>query len=128
MTTSPLQRRLRLQSTLGQLLLADAIDYRGALTKSVSECTIANGTTGFRCSCPHMHVNATPYVDMTTNREASYANFRFWSETLMAEQMPSAVEAMWLRWHNEEAAALAAPRTSSSGLTTCLLQAGASAH
>ena len=38
---------------------------------------------------------------MHASGEASYANFRFFSEPLLAATMPHAVERAWLSLHNE---------------------------
>lgn len=38
---------------------------------------------------------------MTESREASYANFRFYSETLLADVLPREVENVFLHFHND---------------------------
>ena len=88
-------------ATLGQLLLSDSVDYRQALSASVATCKVTNSTTGaVEFLSPYATVDATPYQTMTESREASYSNFRFWPETLLAEQLPQDVENNWLDYHN----------------------------
>ena len=38
---------------------------------------------------------------MTESRDASYTNFRFWSESLLADVLPRDVEETMLTFHNE---------------------------
>ena len=45
-------------------------------------------------------MNATAYGDMTESFEASYANFRFYSEVLLADVMPREIEGLFLAYHN----------------------------
>jgi len=109
-------------ATLGKALLADALGYRKSLEACVAACTVevaaadlgldraqtppavpaaalqAAPTLSFLG--PYAANDSVPYKTMGESRESSYANFRFWSETAMAEQMPRAVEATWLNYHN----------------------------
>lgn len=41
------------------------------------------------------------YGSMTESREASYSNFRFFSEPLLASVLPADVESGWLNFHNQ---------------------------
>jgi len=50
---------------------------------------------------PYAELGATPYTTMTNGREASYANFRFYSETLLADVLPRQVEESYLAYHND---------------------------
>ena len=61
-----------------------------------------------------MNANTTKLTPSPTNnhppihypyhkkKEAAYSNFRFWSETLLAEFMPHDVEDAWLDYHNRK--------------------------
>ena len=50
---------------------------------------------------PAAAIGAKAYATMTESRAASYANFRFWSETLLADVLPRDIENSFLSYHNQ---------------------------
>ena len=50
---------------------------------------------------PFAALNFTPYTSMTESYKSSYTNFRFWSESLLADVLPRGVENATLDFHNE---------------------------
>lgn len=86
-------------SSFAARLIKAGARLKAAINASVTACTVT-GADGYAFVPPYAHVNATPYTSMFQGREASYANFRFFSEPLMASTMPSSAEASWLRLHN----------------------------
>lgn len=79
-----------------------AQSLRTAITQSVEECKINDATGKLTFLPPYAQKNTTPYKSMTDTREASYSNFRFWSETLLADVLPRDAEAAWLDYHNNK--------------------------
>ena len=94
-----------------------------ALESSLAQCTVRDGSGGgrgggggvaaaavagvaagvrraWRRFPPCAHVNSTPYANMVESFEASYANFRFYSEVLLADVMPREIERLFLEYHN----------------------------
>ena len=68
---------------------------------SLATCTVRDPSSGAPTFVPpYAHVNATAYDHMTESFEASYANFRFYSEVLLADVMPREVESLFLEFHN----------------------------
>ena len=96
-----LQADPKLNQTLAKALLADAAKYRSDIASSVKLCLIPAKGKAMAFLPPYAKMNTTPYTSMTTNREASYSNFRFYSEPLLAEVLPAEIEALFLRYHNE---------------------------
>lgn len=73
---------------------------REALAASVKACLVRNTSGAAVFLPPYAAVNATPYPYMTNSRESSYSNFRFYSETLLADVLPREVENVFLQLHN----------------------------
>jgi hypothetical protein len=51
---------------------------------------------------PFAEVGFVPYTNMTENRDAYYANFRFFSEVLLADMVPRDIETGTLYYHNSK--------------------------
>jgi hypothetical protein len=54
-----------------------------------------------------MHIDSTPYTNMTNGTHESYANFRFYSEVLLSDMLPRSLEASFLELHNNKGGRLA---------------------
>ena len=87
--------------TLGKILQADGKVFRPQLVGCVEACTeMSKSGAEVAFVPPYASLNATAYDTMTDSREASYSNFRFYPETLLADVLPRDVEQMMLRYHN----------------------------
>ena len=82
-------------TTLGKQLLQNAKTLNAAVEASIDYCTVTESATEVFLP-PYGAVNATPYPNMTDGREASYANFRFYSEAILADLMPREIEGQWV--------------------------------
>jgi hypothetical protein len=87
--------------SLGAALLADAVKFRVALASSIETCAVDER------DYPYLPVyaalNTTPPKNMHAGRDPSYANFRFYSEPMLASAadiLPTAVQQGWLALHN----------------------------
>ena len=87
---------------LARALLGNASTLTGSLQSSLKACMVLDSNGAVVFAPPYAHANATPYTSMTESREASYTNFRFWSETMMADIIPAAIEVNWLDFHNNK--------------------------
>ena len=69
--TPPVQWAALVNTTLGNLLLADSHEFRADIATSVQLCLVASSSKDSREAPavpflpPYAHVNATPYVNMT---------------------------------------------------------------
>lgn len=91
-----------LNATFLQQLQTASSSLAKDLQRSVELCVI-NDTHGNPVFLPpYAHLHATPYQSMTESRESSYANFRFWSETILADVLPRSIENVFLSYHNEK--------------------------
>jgi hypothetical protein len=81
-------------------LLGNASQLAASLQTSLKVCSVFDSNDTLIFVPPYAHKNATPYASMTASHESSYTNFRFWSETMMADIIPSEIESSWLNWHN----------------------------
>lgn len=89
-----------LNATGGAAMLTAAAKLLGDIQASVKKCLVfAHDGTPFLP--PNAEIGATPFQNMTGDRTSSYSNFRFFSETLLADIMPRDVEGGWLTYHNE---------------------------
>jgi hypothetical protein len=89
-----------LNATLGKMLLDDAVQYRIDLENSVDLCTVAAADGSPDFLPPWAEVGMKPYDHMTDGRPSEYSNFRFFSETVLADVLPRDIEDMLLTWHN----------------------------
>ena len=87
-------------STLASDLLGNASQLANAVQASLQLVQVRNGSDHLVFVPSYAQVNVTPYTSMHSTREASYSNFRFYSETMMADIIPPEIEANWLDWHN----------------------------
>ena len=87
-------------AALGKQLLADAAGYRADVRASVAACAVRDAGGALSFLPPYVELNATPYPSMHASREASYSNFRFYSEALLADVLPREVEGLLLDYHN----------------------------
>lgn len=89
--------------TLGKALLADAVPYRKAIARSIAACTVQQPGAD-----PYLPVfaatNTTPLENMHSDRDSSYANFRFYSESMLTGTsiLPEPVMQGWLNLHNHK--------------------------
>jgi hypothetical protein len=90
-----------LNATLGKMLTDDAKQYRIDLENSVDLCTVAAADGSPDFLPPWAEVGKKPYDHMTDSRESEYSNFRFFSETVLADVLSRDLENMLLTWHNE---------------------------
>lgn len=88
-------------ATLGSQLTQGAEALSEAIAASVAlvSVPVAGGNPAVFLP-PYAQPGMTPYTSMTSGREASYANFRFYSESLLADALPREVEASFLAYHN----------------------------
>lgn len=70
-----------------------------AVTASV-QATAVNGSGSTPFVPPYATTAAMPFSNMTESRLASYSNFRFFPEALLADALPRWVESAWLTYHN----------------------------
>ena len=77
----------------------DASAFRKEISSCVEACVVENATSVFLP--PYASLNATPYPSMVASYEASYANFRFFSESLLADVLPRRIENGLLDYHNK---------------------------
>jgi hypothetical protein len=86
---------------LGKRLLDDAKLFAVALNESISCSTVIDSTSGQSVLPPYAGKGFVPPTTMTTTRDASYLNFRFWSEVLLADVVPRELESSMLYFHRE---------------------------
>jgi hypothetical protein len=89
--------------TLGKALLEDAVPYRKAIARSIAACTVQQPGAE-----PYLPVfaatNTTPLENMHSGRDSSYANFRFYSESMLTGTsiLPEPIMQGWLNLHNHK--------------------------
>lgn len=99
-------------STLGEALLKDVVQYKIAMARSIATCTVDlpsspgndDDVALSRSFLPvFAALNQTPPDNMHDGAGPSYANFRFYSEPLLTGGaiLPTAVQQFWLQLHNE---------------------------
>jgi hypothetical protein len=94
------RRAPALNATLGAALLSAAKSFAPQLAASVA-CSVVADAAGAPYFLPALaQENYTPFPNLTGSRDASYANFRFWAETLVADVLPRPIENVLLEWHN----------------------------
>merc|ERR1712025_941528 len=89
-----------LNSTLGKALLSDATAYRADIDSSVAAVSITDSHGKVIFFPPYSTVGFKPFTPMTESRTASYSNFRFYPEVLLADVLPRDVESVLLMFHN----------------------------
>ena len=84
-------------ASLGKALLADAVEYRVDLARSIEAVAVATADGG-QFLPVFATLNATPPLNMHATRDASYSNFRFYSEPMLTGTavLPREVMAFWL--------------------------------
>jgi hypothetical protein len=112
------------QKAEGQKLVDEGTRFEADLRESVRLCTVSSASVSSHAvasgggesasststSAPTAHaflppyatVGAIPYTNMTDGTIESYANFRFYSETLLADMLPRSIEASFLELHNHK--------------------------
>ena len=91
------------QAALGVNLVANGTELAAAVLASLKVVSQFDNVTGKLLFVPsYAKKNVTPYPDAHSSFESSYTNFRFYSETLMADLIPPEIEATWLDWHNNK--------------------------
>lgn len=70
---------------------------------SIATCSVPNPHLNTTFVPPFAEVNSTPYSAMYASEESSYANFRFYSEPMLAGNsiVPPDVQKGWLALHNK---------------------------
>ena len=89
-----------LNATLGSALLGAAKTFAPQLAASVACSVVADATGAPYFLPPRANATFTPYPSLSGSRDSSYANFRFWAETLVADVLPRPIENVLLEWHN----------------------------
>lgn len=90
-----------LEEDFGAQLLGNASALRNAVKRALDASEVHTSDGGLSFMPPNGIIGAEPYESMTESYEASYSNFRFWSEAILADVLPRVVESTWLRYHNE---------------------------
>lgn len=90
----------RANTTLSAALLADAPGFRRDVAYSLGNCTVRAAGGDAMFLPPYAETSAKPYKSMTESNEASYSNFRFFSEALLADLLPAEIGRLWLDYHN----------------------------
>merc|ERR1712172_230239 len=92
---------------LGRSLSEDAVQFRHAILRSVEACAVYGSEGAITFLPPYARDTFHPFANMTADKTASYSNFRFYPETLLADVLPRDVEGMLLDYHNEKGGRLA---------------------
>ena len=86
--------------TLGNLLLDEAKAFRAQIESCVIACMVKTDMNDVVFLPPYASLSTTPYSSMVESYESSYANFRFFSETLLADVLDRSIESSFLTFHN----------------------------